>query len=149
MQITTPMEKLLKKEVNFQWNEDYQRGLDTLKQKLVTVLILIFPNWNKEFNVHVDASSIALGAVFSHPWEGNIDHPIDFVSKKLSIAEKNYTTTEWEGFMMVYALQKFNNYLLGYHFKMYKPLCIKILSQQASVGGENMTVALIISGILF
>jgi hypothetical protein len=30
-QITTPMEKLLKKEGKFQWNEDYQKGLDTLK----------------------------------------------------------------------------------------------------------------------
>jgi hypothetical protein len=31
-QITTPMEKLLNKEAKFQWNEDYQRGLDTLKK---------------------------------------------------------------------------------------------------------------------
>jgi hypothetical protein len=29
--ITTPMEKLLKKEAKFQWNEDCQKGLDTLK----------------------------------------------------------------------------------------------------------------------
>jgi hypothetical protein len=29
-QITTPMEKLLKKEAKFQWNEDCQKGLDTL-----------------------------------------------------------------------------------------------------------------------
>jgi hypothetical protein len=35
-QITTPMENLLKKEAKFQWNEDCQKGLDTLKQKLVT-----------------------------------------------------------------------------------------------------------------
>jgi hypothetical protein len=31
-QITTPMEKLLKKEAKFQWNEDCKKGLDTLKQ---------------------------------------------------------------------------------------------------------------------
>jgi hypothetical protein len=30
-QITTPMEKLLKKDSKIQWNEDYQRDLDTLK----------------------------------------------------------------------------------------------------------------------
>jgi hypothetical protein len=40
-QIMAPMETLLKKEVNFQWNDDYQKGLDTLKQKLVTASILI------------------------------------------------------------------------------------------------------------
>jgi hypothetical protein len=65
--ITTPMEKLLKKEVKFQWNDDCQKGLDTLKQKLVTASILIFLDWNKEFHVHVDASSIALGMILSQP----------------------------------------------------------------------------------
>jgi hypothetical protein len=29
--MTTPMEKLLKKESKFQWNEEYHKGLDTLK----------------------------------------------------------------------------------------------------------------------
>jgi hypothetical protein len=98
------MEKLLKKEAKFQWNEDCQKGLDTLKQRLVTTPILIFLDWNKEFHVHVDASSIALGVVLSQPGEGDIDHPIAFASRKLSISEKNYTTTEREGLAMVYAL---------------------------------------------
>jgi hypothetical protein len=33
VQITTPMEMLLKKEAKFQWNEDFQKGLDTLNKK--------------------------------------------------------------------------------------------------------------------
>jgi len=49
------MEKLLKKEAKFQWNKDYYKGLDTLKQKIVSTLIFIFLDWNKEFHVHVDA----------------------------------------------------------------------------------------------
>jgi hypothetical protein len=65
-----------------------------LKQKLVTTLILIFPDWKKEFHVHVDASSISLGEILSQPREGDIYHPISFASGKLSIAEKNYTTTK-------------------------------------------------------
>jgi len=82
------MEKLLKNEVKFQWNGDCQKGLDTLKQKLVTALILIFPDWNKEFHVHVDASSITLGTILSQAGEGEIDHPINFTSRKLSTTEK-------------------------------------------------------------
>ena len=74
---------------------------------MVTAPILVFPDWNKEFHVHVDASSIALGIVWVQLGEGNIDHPIAFASRKLSTAEKNYTTTEGEGLAMVYALQKF------------------------------------------
>jgi hypothetical protein len=66
-QITTPMEKLLNKDSNFQWIERCQQSFDTLKKKMVTAPILVFPYWSKEFNVHVDASSIALGAVLEHP----------------------------------------------------------------------------------
>ena len=69
--------------------------------------------------MHVDASSIALGAVLAQPGAGQIDHPISFASRKLPTAEKNYTTTEREGLAMVYALQKFRHYLLGSHFKMF------------------------------
>jgi hypothetical protein len=119
VQITTPMEKLLKKEVKYQWNDECQKSLDTLKQNMVTASILVFPNWSKEFHVHVDASSIALGVVLAQPSEGEIDHPIAFTNKKLSSTEKNYTMTEREGLVMVYALQKFRHYLLGSHFKMY------------------------------
>jgi hypothetical protein len=57
------------------------------------VLILILPNW-KEFHDHVDASSIALGTLLSHPREGYIDHLIAIVSRNLSTMEKNYTTTK-------------------------------------------------------
>jgi hypothetical protein len=98
------MEKLLNKEGKFQWNEDCEKGLDTFKQRLVTVPILIFPDWNKEFHVHVDASSITLGAILSQPREGDIDHPIEFASRKMSISKKHYTTTEHEGLAMVYVL---------------------------------------------
>ena len=64
-QITAPMEKLLKKDTKFQWNEDCQRALDTLKAKMVTELVLVFPDWENTFHMHVDASTIALGAILS------------------------------------------------------------------------------------
>jgi hypothetical protein len=67
--------------------------LDTLKKKLVTAPILIFPYWGKEFYVHVDSSSIPLGKILSQTREGYIDHLIVFASKNLSIEENNYSTT--------------------------------------------------------
>lgn len=62
-QITAPMEKFLKKDVTFCWNEDCKKSLDVLKENMVTTPILIFSDWKMEFHVHVDASCIALGAV--------------------------------------------------------------------------------------
>ena len=38
-----------------------------LKAKMASAPILVFPDWNKEFHVHVDASSVALGVVLEQP----------------------------------------------------------------------------------
>jgi len=103
-QITTPMEKLLKKDVTIYWNEDYQKRLDVLKGKMVAALILVFSDWKKEFHVHVDVSCIALGAVLTQAGGSKLDHPIAFMSRRLSKAKKNYSTTECERLAMVYAL---------------------------------------------
>lgn len=117
--ITAPMEKKLKKDTKFTWNKECQQNLDILKEKMVTMPIRVFPNWAKEFHVHIDASSIALGEVLAQEGEGDIDHPMPFSSRKLSTTNKNYTTTEREGLAMVYSLKKYKHYLLGGHFRIY------------------------------
>ena len=86
--IAAPMEKLLKKDVKFLWNEECQKSLDTVKEKMVTAPILVFLDWTKPFHVHVDASGIALGIILTQPGEGGIDHPIAYSSRKLSTARK-------------------------------------------------------------
>ena len=104
---------------------------------MVTSLLLVFPNWKKEFHFHVDASSVALGIILAQQGEGDIDHPIYFSSRKLSTTENNYTTTEREGLAMVYALQKFRHYLLGSNFKMYTDhSALKYLVNKPLLGGR-------------
>lgn len=101
------------------------------------MLILVFPNWKKDFHVHVVASCIALGAVLTQASEGELDYPIAFTTRKLSKAEKNYSRTEREGLAMVYALQKFKHYLLGGHFNMYTDhYALKYLVNKPVLGGN-------------
>jgi hypothetical protein len=103
---------------------------------MATVPILVFPNWTKEFHVHVDASSIALGVVLAQPNKGDIDHPLAFSSRKLSTTDINYTTIKREGLAMVYALQIFCHYLLGGHFKMFiDHSTLKYLVNKLVLGG--------------
>ena len=104
----------------------------------------------KEFHVHIDAPSVALGVALMQLGEGEIDHTISFSNRNLSIADKNYTTTEREGLVMVYVLQKFRLCLLGGHFKMYtdhstlKYLVNKLVLGEISVNGfsssRNLTL---------
>jgi hypothetical protein len=104
---------------------------------MVITPILVFPDWTKEFHVHVDASSIALGVVLSQPGGGDINHPLAFARRKLSNVEINYTTTEREGLDMVYALHKFHHYLLGGHFKMFTDhSALKYLVNKPVLGGR-------------
>jgi hypothetical protein len=42
------------------------------------------PRMEKKFHVHVDASTIALGAIMVHLGAGELDYPIAFASRKLS-----------------------------------------------------------------
>jgi len=99
--------------------------------------ILVFPKWDIEFHVHVDASCIMLGAVLTQEGAEGIDHPIVFASWQLSKAEKNYSTTERKGLAMVYVLQKYRHYLLGGHFKMYtNHSVLKYLVNKPMLGGR-------------
>ena len=98
------MEKILRKYSKFQWTEECQQSFDTLKRKMITVPIFVFLDWSKEFHVHVNASSIALGSILSHQGARYIEHPIAFTSRNISTSEINYTTTEREGLAMVYVL---------------------------------------------
>jgi hypothetical protein len=113
------MEKLLKKDIKYQWNDECQQSLDIPKENMVTTPILVFPDWEKEFHVHVDAYEIELGAVLTHPREGDIDQPITFSRRKLSYSKHNYNTKKREGLAMVYALEKFKHYLLDKNFNMF------------------------------
>ena len=61
--ITTPMEKLLKKDAVFEWSLECHSSFNILKVKMASTPILIFPDWNKEFQIHVDVSSLMLGIV--------------------------------------------------------------------------------------
>lgn len=115
---------------------------------MFTSTILVFPDWKKEFHVHVDASCITLGVVLIQPGEGDIDHPIEFAIRNFSKVEKNYSTTEREGLAMVYSLQKFRNYLLGEHFKMYTDhYTMKYLVKKLVLGGGRFENGFVVPGI--
>jgi len=113
------MAPLLKNDATYCWNEECNKSLETLNEKMDSAPILVFPKWDVKFHVHGDASCIMLGVVLTQPRVKGLNHPIAFASHRLSKVEKNYSTNEREGLAMVYALQKFLHYLLGGHFKMY------------------------------
>lgn len=89
-----------------------------MKRILTSSDILIYPDYNKPFNLTTDASNYAIGAVLSQGEMGK-DKPIHFASRTLSRAEENYSVPEKEMLAIFWALQTFRNYLYGTHVKIY------------------------------
>eukprot|EP00253_Pinus_taeda_P020636 PITA_20636 len=89
-EITALMDKLLKKDVTFCWNDDFMKSLDVIKEKLASAPILVFPKWDVEFHVHVDASCRALGAVLTQEGREGLDHPIVFASHRWLLLFQEY-----------------------------------------------------------
>ncbi|XP_073152853.1 uncharacterized protein [Henckelia pumila] len=90
---------------------DRAKAFKTLREKLVTSLVLTSPNWDLPFEVMCDASDSAIGAVHGQRID-NVLHTIYYASKTLNEAQLNYATTEKELLAVVFALDKFHSYLV-------------------------------------
>jgi hypothetical protein len=110
--VATPLTALLHKDNEFEWNEKAQEAFDTLKEKLITTLVLLLPDPEKPFTVTTDASDYAIGAVLTQD-QGKGEQPVAYESRKLSPAEQNYATHEKELLAIVYAIRVWRMYLEG------------------------------------
>lgn len=83
-----------------------------LKTLLATPPILQQINESESFILKVDASNYALGAVLLQG-EKDKEHPIEYASRLLLPAERNYSRTEREALAVVWAVKKFRGYIEG------------------------------------
>ena len=70
-------------------------------------------DWSKPFEIMCDAFDFAIGAVLEQRVD-NKQHVIYYSSRILNDAQLHYTTTEKEFLAVVFALEKFRPYLLGF-----------------------------------
>ena len=75
---------------------------------------MVIPDWNREFEIMCDASDYAMGSVLGQRTE-KIFRTIYYASKTFNEAQENYSTTEKEMLVMVFACEKFKPYILGSH----------------------------------
>ena len=113
--ISEPLVRLMRKDVDFVWTKLCEDSFQLLKILLTQAPVLAIPDPKRPFHVHTDASAYALGAVLLQEdltLPGQLK-PIWYASRILLSAEKNYTTTEQEGLAVVWARKKFRYYLEG------------------------------------
>ncbi|GFX91307.1 retrovirus-related Pol polyprotein from transposon 297 [Trichonephila clavipes] len=116
--IASPLTDALKgkiKKEKITWDEKCGKAFEELKAKLVTQPILFAPDFATEFILQTDASEVGAGVVLSQRIEGE-EHPIVFLSKKFSKAERNYSTVERELAAIIFGLKRLKHYLDGQKF---------------------------------
>nr|CAN74643.1 hypothetical protein VITISV_020696 [Vitis vinifera] len=109
--LSRPLCELLAKDAKFDWDERCQKSFDQLKQFFTTAPIVRAPNWQLPFEVMCDASDFAIRAVLGQREDGK-PYVIYYARKTLNEAQRNYTTTEKELLVVVFALDKFRAYLV-------------------------------------
>ena len=103
-----------KKNKKITWTENQEKAFQDVKRLVAQETILAYPDWNKPFVIHSDASDHQLGAILSQDGK-----PLSFFSRKLTAPQKNYTVTEKELLAIVEGLKHFKNIIYGYPVKVF------------------------------
>ena len=98
----------------FHWNNIHQQAFDTMKALMVEDVLLQYPDHNLPFHINTDASDYQLGSIILHQ-----DVPVAYYSRKLSLAQQNYTTIEKELLSVVETLKNIISMLLGADIHIY------------------------------
>lgn len=80
--------------------------------------ILAYADYNKEFQLHIDASTEGLGAVLCQKQEGKL-RVISYASRRLGKSEENYPAMKLEFLCLKWAVtEKLYDYLYGNKFNV-------------------------------
>ena len=118
--ITAPLRSLLKSDILFTWGPEQAKALTTIKEILSTAPVLSYFDSTVTSTIQADASQHGLGACLLQKGK-----PIAYASRSLSPAESNYAQIEKELLAIVFACQKFHQYIYGFPTKVqsdHKPL---------------------------
>ena len=112
--IASPLTKLLKKGIKFEWTEKCQNSFELLKGMLVEALVLMQPTSGIEYTLYSDASVIGLGCVLMQ--DGKV---VANASKQLKPHEQNYPTHDLESAAVVFTLKIWRHYLYEEKCRIY------------------------------
>jgi len=111
--IAQPLNSLMRKKIKFEWNPEAQTAFEKLKEQFLERPILQMVDQDKPFEIEVDASAFATGAVLIQRDSNEDKHPTAYYSKSLNPAERNYHVSDQEFLAIIRALKEWRHYLEG------------------------------------
>lgn len=114
--IAAPLTCLTRKDSKFQWREVENHAFEQLKQALTSSPVLKKPDFERPFEIHTDASGVAIGACLMQGDDNGHLHPVAYFSRKLRDAEVRYPAIDAEALAVVEGVRAFDPYVYGCKF---------------------------------
>jgi len=114
--LTDRLEKAaVKKDASkFVWTPDDARQFQELKELVLTAPLLSVLDYSRPIFIRCDSSRFGAGAVlFQYDAEGR-EMPVCYASRKYTATETRYSTFQQEMGAVVWALERFQEYCMGY-----------------------------------
>ena len=150
--ITKPLNDILEGEASKMKSEaitlpsEAMEAFEWLKMCCMTVSVLAFADFEKEFQLETDASSEGLGAVLSQKQSDGKWHPIAFGSHELKGGEAKYHSSKLEFLALKWAItEQFREYLQYRPFTMLtdnNPLTYILMTPNLDALGHRWVAAL-------
>ena len=123
-ELSQPLRELLGNKQSWLWGPAQDDAFRTVKAELAKPTTLALYDQNAPTKIAADASAYGLGAVILQKHEDNWK-PIAYASKSMTETERRYSQIEKEALALVWACEKFSDYVLGKKIQLetdHKPL---------------------------
>lgn len=120
-----PLYELLKKGKHWQWGQKQSESFQQIKKMLCSTEVLTHFDMSLESIVTCDASAHGLGAVLAQRGPDGRERVVAYASRALRAPELHYSQIHKEALAIIFAIDKFHQYLYGRKFKLrtdHKPL---------------------------
>ena len=121
-----PLRELMSNKRAWVWGAAQQNAFEKVKEELTKPTVLALYDVAAQTKICADASAYGLGAVLlQHSSEKQIWKPVAFASRSLTETEKRYSQIEKEALALVWACEKFSDYIIGKKIELetdHKPL---------------------------
>ena len=106
--VLEPLRQLTHQNVPWVWTHEHDKAFDQVKQMVTTTPLLKYYDPREELTIQCDSSESGLGAALTQKGQ-----PIAFASRAMTDTETRYAQIEKEMLSVVFALQKFDQYVYG------------------------------------
>lgn len=138
-QVQAPLNELLRGNVKgktpVNWTPEAAAAFEESRASLARAALLAHPKQDAPLAVFTDASDFTVGAVLQQ-WVHGAWEPLAFFSKKLSSAERKYSTYDRELLAIYLAVRHFRHMVEARHFKIFtdhKPIIYAFRTKDSQV----------------